>query len=205
MGGLIMNTGKIKEIGKWLMIVGGSVFSCGAGAYMIGNHIEKKEAKAEHTSKIYEIEEAAREEELRLRNDSIAASTEKDRLYSEKLKDMDSKAFAKFHADNVARANEDVMAKANQISKQAEADVVKARLECNESINNIREECLKKIEEANKMRDEAIKKYEAIDTLFTNKNKILEAKEALESVIEQDKQAKDDKAELLASIKDILG
>lgn len=199
-----VKTEEIKEAGKWLMLIGASIFSCGAGAYMVGTHIEKKEAKLIHTNNLYQIEEEERAKELKLRDESIAASTEKDRLYSERIRTMDSKEFAKFHAENVSKANADVMAKADQIKKQAEADIVKVRLECNETINKLRDECLKKIEEADRKRDEAISKYEAINTLFENKDKILEAKEALDLAIEKDQQAKDDKAELLKSIKGML-
>ena len=199
-----VKTEEIKEAGKWLMLIGASIFSCGAGAYMVGTHIEKKEAKLIHTNNLYQIEEEERAKELKLRDESIAASTEKDRLYSERIRTMDNKEFAKFHADNIARANTDVLAKADKIKRQAEADVVKARLDCNETINKLRDECLKKIEEADRKRDEAVSKYEAINTLFTNKDKILKAKEALDLAVEKDQQAKDDKAELFKSIKDML-
>ena len=199
-----LKTEEIKEVGKWLMIIGVSIFSCGAGAYMVSNHIEKKDARLVHTTQLYQIEEDERAKELKLRDEAIAAATEKDRLYSEKIKSMDGKAFAKFHAENVSKANTDVLAKADQIAKQAEADVVKARLECNEAMNKLRDDCLKKIEEADRKRDEAVRKYEAINTLFTNKDKILKAKAALDLAIEKDQKAKDDKAELLKSIKDML-
>ena len=94
---------------------------------------------------------------------------------------------------------------ANEIKKQAEADVVKIRLECNDAMNKLREECLRKVEEADKKRDDAIAKYEAIDALFTNKKEILKAKEALEAAVKNNKKAKEDKEELLKSIEDILG
>ena len=117
---------------------------------------------------------------------------------------MDSKTFAKFHAENVAKANDAVIANANEIKKQAEADIVKVRLECNDAMNKLREECLRKVEEADKKRDDAIAKYEAIDALFTNKKEILKAKEALEAAVKDDKKAKENKEELLKSIEDIL-
>lgn len=101
-------------------------------------------------------------------------------------------------------ADEKVRKEAERIKKEAEATVTKTRLECNESINKIREECLSKIEAADKKRDEAIEKYEAIDTLFTNKNEILKAKEALEAIAQKDKETKDDKEALLEDIKALL-
>ena len=117
---------------------------------------------------------------------------------------MDQETFAKFHADRVAKANADVCRDAERVKNEAEAEVVRIRLECKEEINRIREECLKKIEAADKKRDDAVAKYEAIDTLFTNKDKVLKAKEALDVAVKNDKKAKDDKDELLEGIKDLL-
>lgn len=45
---------------------------------------------------------------------------------------------------------------------------------------------------------------EAIDTLFDNKDEILEAKRSLESAVEKAREVKEDKEELLENIKDIL-
>lgn len=200
-----MNTKNIKEVGKWMMVIGASIFTFGAGANMACVYIESKEAKAVHKNKLYLIEEEELVKENKLKNEALAAATEKDRLYSEKLKTMDNKTFAKFHAENVAKANDEVIANANEIKKRAEADVVKIRLECNDAMNKLREECLRKVEEADKKRDDAIAKYEAIDALFTNKKEILKAKEALEAAVKNNKKAKEDKEELLKSIEDILG
>lgn len=199
-----MNTENIKEIGKWMMVIGASIFTLGAGTNMACVYIENKEAKAIHKNKLYQIEEEELLKEHKLKDEALTAAAEKDRLYSEKLKTMDSKAFAKFHAENVAKANDTVIENANEIKKKAEAEVVKARLECNDAMNKLREECLRKIEEADKKRDEAIAKYEAIDALFTNKKEILKAKEALEAAVKDDEKAKEDKEELLRSIKNIL-
>lgn len=199
-----MNTKNIKEFGKWMMVIGASVFTFGAGTNMVCTYIESREAKAIHKKNLYLIEEEELLKEHNLKEEALSAATEKDRLYSEKLKTMDSKTFAKFHAENVAKANDAVIANANEIKKKAEADVVKARLECNEAMNKLREECLRKIEEADRKRDDAIAKYEAIDALFTNKKEILKAKEALEAAVKNDRKAKEDKEELLKSIEDIL-
>lgn len=199
-----MNTKNIKEVGKWMMVIGASLFTFGAGANMACVYIENKEAKAMHKNKLYQIEEEELVKEHKLKDEALAAATEKDRLYSEKLKTMDGKTFAKFHAENVAKANDAVIANANEIKKQAEADIVKVRLECNDAMNKLREECLRKVEEADKKRDDAIAKYEAIDALFTNKKEILKAKEALEAAVKDDKKAKENKEELLKSIEDIL-
>lgn len=199
-----MNTKNIKEFGKWMMVIGASIFTFGAGTNMACTYIEHKEAKAIHKKNLYLIEEEELLKEHKLKEEALAASTENDRLYAEKLKTMDNKAFARFHAENVAKANEAVMASANEIKKKAEADVVKARLECNEAMNKLREECLRKIEDADKKRDDAIAKYEAIDVLFTNKKEILKAKEALEAAIKNDRKAKENKEEILKSLEDIL-
>ena len=199
-----MNTTNIKEVGEWMMVIGASLFTFGAGANKACVYIENKEAKSIHKNKLDQIEEEELVKEHKLKDEALAAATEKDRLYSEKLKSMDSKTFAKFHAENVAKANDAVIANANEIKKQAEADIVKVRLECNDAMNKLREECLRKVEEADKKRDDAIAKYEAIDALFTNKKEILKAKEALEAAVKDDKKAKENKEELLKSIEDIL-
>lgn len=66
-----LKTEEIKEVGKWLMIIGASIFSCGAGAYMVSNHIEKKDARLVHTTRLYQIEEEEWAKELKLRNEAI--------------------------------------------------------------------------------------------------------------------------------------
>ena len=47
-----MNTKKIKEIGKWMMIIGSSIFTAGAGCYWAASHVERKEDKLIHERKI---------------------------------------------------------------------------------------------------------------------------------------------------------
>lgn len=48
------------------------------------------------------------------------------------------------------------------------------------------------------------KLHVAIDTMFDNKDEILEAKRSLESAVEKAREAKEDKEELLENIKNIL-
>ena len=117
---------------------------------------------------------------------------------------MDDEAFAKYHAEQIAKANDTVIKDAERTKKDAEAEIVKVRLETKEKINRIREECLKKVEAADKKRDDALEKYDAINTLFTNKDEILRAKEALDAAVEKDKRNKEDRDELLESIKAML-
>ncbi len=199
-----MNTIKVKEIGKWLMVTGASIFASGAGAYGIANWIDKKELKKEHSKNMMKIEEEESLKQNQLKEEALRAAAEKDRLYSLKINKMDDVEFAKFHAKNIAEANDEVMRKAERIRKESEAAIVKKKLECSDEINKVRTECLKKVEEAEKKRAEAVEKYEAINTLFTNKDKILKAKAALESAIEKSEKAKSDKEDLLDAIKDIL-
>lgn len=199
-----INTTEIKEISKWMMVVGAGIFTCGAGLNLTCNHLEKKEAKAIHNKKMMEIEETELVEMRHLEEEATRAKTAKDNLYSEKLRTMDQETFAKFHAENVAKANKDILDEAERIKKEANATVVSTKLECNEKIDILRAECLSKIEEANKKRDEAIEKYNAIDKLFYNRNEVLKAKEALDAAVKKDQKAKDDKEELLKSLKDIL-
>ena len=199
-----MNTKKIKEVGKWLMVAGGSIFTSGAGCYFVGNYIERKEEKYVHRVNMNRIEEEDRISTLKLKEEKMKAEAEKDRQYCLKINQMNNDEFAKFHAENVAKANDEVIKDAERVKMESKTEMIKLRLKCNEQIDKIREECLKKIESANKERDEAVEKYEAIDTLFTNKNEILKAKYALEKAIQEDKETKSNKEELLENIKDLL-
>ena len=199
-----MDTLKIKEIGKWMMLIGASVFGMGAGTYYVGNRIERKEALKKHRENLYKIEEDEKLKQEKIKEELLSADAEGKRLYSEKLKNMDQTAFAKFHADKVAVANENVLADAEHEKNKAKAEIVQIRLECRDEINKIKEQCLKRIEDAEEQKDAAIEKYEAIDTLLTNKDEILKAKKVLEEAIEKDEKAKTDRQELLESIKTIL-
>lgn len=199
-----MNTKKIKEVGKWLMVAGGSIFTSGAGCYFVGNYIERKEEKYVHRVNMNRIEEEDRINTLKLKEEKMKAEAEKDRQYCLKINQMNNDEFAKFHAENVAKANDEVIKEAERVKMESKTEMIKLCLKCNEQIDKIREECLKKIESANKERDEAVEKYEAIDTLFTNKNEILKAKYALEKAIQEDKETKSNKEELLENIKDLL-
>lgn len=199
-----MDITKIKNIGKWLMIIGGGMFTCGAGVNLVCNHIEKNNIRKEHYKNTLLQEEEHSLKMKELETEALRAKTAKDDLYCKKLKDMDSKDFAKFHADSVAKANKDVMDRAYEIQKNAEAEIIKIKMECNDKINKINSDCLEKIEKATKLKDEAVKKYEEIDNLFTNKYEILEAKEKLERITRRDNESKKSKEEILKSIKDIL-
>ena len=199
-----MNTKKIKEIGKWMMIIGSSIFTAGAGCYWAASHVERKEDKLIHERKMHQIEEEERAKVLKLKEEKLKAETEKDHAYCLKINQMDDEAFAKYHAEQIAKANDTVIKDAERTKKDAEAEIVKVRLETKEKINRIREECLKKVEVADKKRDDALEKYDAINTLFTNKDEILRAKEALDAAVEKDKRNKEDRDELLESIKAML-
>lgn len=64
-----------------------------------------------------------------------------------------------------------------------------------------------KIDEDLKAVDKVIKEHQyntVINTLFTNKDEILRAKEALDAAVEKDKRNKEDRDELLESIKAML-
>ena len=130
----MINTNKIKEIGKWMMIIGGSIFTAGTGCYGVANFIEHREQKKIHKAELNRIESEHVTRENQLKEEAASAKIEKDRIYSEQLKNMDQKAFAKFHSDNVA-----------------------------------------------------------IDTLFDNKEEILEAKRSLENAVEKAREVKEDK------------
>ena len=110
-----MNTNKIKEIGKWMMIIGGSIFTAGTGCYGVANYIERHKQKKLHKAELEQIESAHIAKENQLKEAETMARIERDRTYSKQLKNMDQKTFAKFHADNIARANDDIMKKAENI------------------------------------------------------------------------------------------
>lgn len=199
-----MDISKIKDIGKWLMIIGGGVFTCGAGINLVCNHIEKKEIRKNHYKILLEQEEEHSLKTKELEQEALRARIAKDDLYSEKLKSMNQKDFAKFHADNVAKANQEVIDEANKIRKNAEAEIVRIKMECNDKIAKLNSDCLEKIEKANELKDEAVRKYEEIDSLFDNKYEILKAKKELENIVKKDNESKKDKEEILQSIRDIL-
>lgn len=199
-----INTETIKEIGKAFMVIGASLFSCGVGTYWVGCHIEKKETKLTHDAEMYKINKEHVKEENELKKSALEAAVEKDRIYAERLKNMDSTEFAKFHAERITKANQDVLAQANEIKNKAESDIAMANMECTNTVTEIRKDCLEKIKEANAERDEALKKYNAINTLFTNKDAILKAEEYLKKAVEKNERAKNDKEDLLEGIKSLL-
>lgn len=199
-----MNTKRVKEIGKWMMVIGGTIFTAGAGTYFSARFVEKREESQIHKVKMARIEEEERIKNLELKKQESDAKAAKDRAYAEQLANLDREAFSKHHAENTARANQSVLDKAHRIEKEAEAKAVKTKLECTEEIERVRSECLRKIEEANKKRDEALKKYEAIDTLFTNKNEILKAKESLDAAVKANKNTKEEHDELLKNLEKLL-
>ena len=51
----MMDTEKIKEIGKWMMVIGGTIFTSGAGCYWVAGHIERKEEKKIHQTKLLRL------------------------------------------------------------------------------------------------------------------------------------------------------
>ena len=95
----MMNTAKIKEIGKWMMVVGGAVFTGGAGCYWAAGHIEHKEEKKIHQTKLNRIAEEERIKDIKMREELAKADAEAKTAYSQRLKEMDQETFAKFHAD----------------------------------------------------------------------------------------------------------
>lgn len=132
------------------MIIGSSIFTAGAGCYWAAGHIERKEDKLIHEQKMHRIEEEEHVKVLKLKEEKLKAETEKDHAYCLKINQMDDEAFAKYHAEQVAKANDTVIKDAERTKKDAEAEIVKVRLETKEKINRIREECLKKVEAADK-------------------------------------------------------
>ena len=198
------NTETFKKIGGYLMIVGGTIFTAGFGMHFISRRIEKsdlKKATEEACSKI-SIEKV--EQNAVLEQERKLAQIEKDREFTARLKTMDPVAFAQYRAEQTARANEEVLAKAEDIRREAESKVAKMKMEMTDTITKLREECSEKISKAEAKRDEAVEKYEAIDKLFTNKGKILEAKEKLEKIANAQQLQNQTKDELIKSINNLF-
>lgn len=198
-----MNTTVLKEASKYLMIGGATIFTCGFGMNFACNMVEKKELRLAHYERTNRLQEEATAKKALLEQDALVAATERDKEYTKKLMNMNQTDFAKFHAAETAKANDDVLLKAESIRKKAEAEVVHVKMECTDTIEAIKAECLAKIAEANKKRDEALEKYNQIDSLFTNKNDILRAKEALEAAARKDEKLKSDKEDLMNAIKEL--
>lgn len=188
-----MERSTIKTIGKWLMVIGAGAFTAGAGVNFACACMDRVDSHTEHINRLNKIEEDKERNKAAL----MLADSEAKRVYAEKVTAMNSDDFARYHAERVAKVNKEVADRAN-------ASVVNTKLKCEETINEIRSECIKKIEEANKQRDDAVKKYESINYLFTNKDEIVEAKKALESAVKVNNDLKKNKEELMESIKDLL-
>lgn len=70
-----MNTKKIKEIGKWMMVAGGTIFTSCAGCYFVGNYIERKDEKHIHQVKMDRIDEEEQIKSLKLRKTELMLSS----------------------------------------------------------------------------------------------------------------------------------
>ncbi len=89
----------------------------------------EKEDKLIHERKMHQIEEEERVKVLKLKEEKLKAETEKDHAYCLKINQMDDEAFAKYHAEQIAKANDTVIKDAERTKKDAEAEIVKVRLE----------------------------------------------------------------------------
>lgn len=196
-----MNTAKIREISKLMMVIGGGIFAAGLGLNITANYTEYREVARAHKKETLKIEEASLKKRHELEEAAIKARAKKDEVYADKIKSMNATEFAKFHAENTAKANAKVMAEAEQVKQQCKAELVRAQLECQEKIDSIRSNCLEKITNAEEKRDAAVKKYETLTELFDNKDEILKAKEKLEAFNKSAELQKSNREDLLNSIK----
>lgn len=199
-----MNTEMFKKVGGYLMIAGGTIFTAGFGMHFVARRVEKAALKKDTDAQLAAIEIKKSLDHAELEKERKLAQIEKDREYTKRLQSMNQTEFAKFRAEATARANEEALAKADDIRREAEAKVAKMKMELTDTITKLREECADKIAKAEKKRDEAVEKYEAIDRLFTNKNDILRAKEQLEKVARAQETQKEKKEELINSINNLL-
>lgn len=199
-----MNYKTLKEVGKYMILTGGATFMAGVGITWFTGKLERAESKRNQQLEMDLIKQSRAAAQLDADIEAKRAKAARDTMYASKIESMDKKEFAKFHAEEIAKANADVVANAERTIKDMSAKVVQAELNAKDEIAAIREECLKKIEDANRKRDEAIKKYEAIDMLFTNKDKILAAKRALDESVETEKKERADKEKLMKEIKKMM-
>lgn len=200
----MINTTMLKNIGKTLMAAGAVIFSCGLGAYGVGSLIESMEASAKHKAELKEIEKEELIKEHTLKQEEIKAATEHENIYKDRIRRMDPSEFAKYHAKESAKLSQEAIDRARAMVDKADAEKVKAKLECEQKIADIRAECLAKIQKANTERDEAVANYNEIDNLFYNKGKILAAKEALDKAVKKEAKSKKNKEDILETINNIL-
>ena len=121
------NTETFKKIGGYLMIAGGTIFTAGFGMFFISRKIEKSELKKATDEQIAEIKAQKALEQAELEKERKLAQIEKDRAFTARLNAMDQTEFARYRADATARANDEVMAKAENIRREAESKVAKMR------------------------------------------------------------------------------
>lgn len=200
----MINTTMLKNIGKTLMAAGAVIFSCGLGAYGVGSLIESMEASAKHKAELKQIEKEELIKEHTLKQEEIKAATEHENIYKDRIRRMDPSEFAKYHAKESAKLSQEAIDRAQAMVDKADAEKVKAKLECEQKIADIRAECLAKIQKASAERDEAVANYNEIDNLFYNKGKILAAKEALDKAVKKEAKSKKNKEDILETINDIL-
>lgn len=199
-----MNTETFKTVGRYMMIAGGTLFLGGFGMDFFARRADKAKLKAETDAEISRIKIERAKTDAELNEQSRRQRLEEQALLTERMRLMDKDTFARYQAEATAKASADALAKANDIRRDAESKVAAMKIEMQETITKLRDECAEKISKAEAKRDEAVEKYEAIDRLFTNKNDILKAKEKLEKIAAASEKQKETKNEIIESINSLF-
>lgn len=193
-----MNTQLIKEIGSKLMLIGAVTFFGGFGLRMTGATIEYGECRqfAREEKRFAEAESVANEELREQERHSI--DMEKDKVWINKINHMNDKEFAKYYAEYEAKANNDVINKAKN-------DISLKELECNTKMMEIENDCSAKVKDATNKYYEMKKKYDDLNSLFKEKDDILDAKESLEKLEAKKKSTDKEMKDVADRISKLLG
>lgn len=189
----MINTVTLKRAGDTMMIVGGIIFGVGFGTTAVCNIMDYRVARNHHKVAELEREAQAAERERRLRAEKLASEARKNDLMSSKLESMSQKEFAKFHAEEVAKASDAAIAEANKIKASAMSKISEMKLECSEKVS-------KAVKEAS----EARTKYNELLAEYKSRNEVLKAKEDIKKFLQASETQKTEAAELKAKLSGLL-
>lgn len=199
-----MDLQKTRKKGNNLMLTGAGIFGIGLATSTTANFIEK--SNTAHQKKQMMLAEDVRDLKVRHEQEARRRSLELEekRLNNERISRMNDSEYAQHLAERNARASKEAIEKAERIQAATRLEMAELRIKCEEDIAKVRDDCARKVEDANRRRDKAEEKYEMIDALFTNRNKILRAKEDLDRFVNQSSSNNVKAEELKKEIKILL-
>lgn len=199
-----MKTVRLKENGKKLMAVGGTIFFGGFGMFTVAGIVERSEKKIMRQEELFQREKKLMEERNAKECARLAAEEAKNNALASQIAVMDKKEFAKFKADADAKASKEAIEQAKTIRKEAEEIVSKMKLECSRRIIDMEADCAKKVEDATEKYMDARKKADDIEKLFNNKDEILRAQKKLEKLAKKKSEEERDYSELIEKLEDLF-